>query len=64
MISPSILATSCKPSSKWFCPPQFCVGDDFEGPFAPEGYKVTPKTDELFVHAAQLLDKTCEGLLS
>ena len=40
------------------------VGDDFEGPFAPEDYEVTPETDELFVHASQLLDKSCEGLLS
>ena len=33
-----------KPPPKWLCPPQFCLGlgDDFEGPFAPEGYEVTP----------------------
>ena len=23
-----------------------CIGDDFEGQFAPEGYEVTPETDE------------------
>ena len=30
------------------------VGNDFEG---PEGCKVTPETEELFVHASQLLDE-------
>ena len=40
------------------------VGDDFEGPFAPECFKVTPETDELFVHTFQSLDKSCEGFLS
>ena len=29
--------------------------------FAPEGYEVTPETDELFVHA---LDKSCKGLFA
>ena len=37
------------------------VGDDFEGQFAPEGYEVTPETDELFVHVSQILDNSCKG---
>ena len=44
------------------------IGDDYkgpyEGPFAPERFKLIPETDELFVHVSQLLDKSCKGLLS
>jgi len=36
------------------CLPQFClgVGDDFKGPFAPEGFEIIPESDKVFVHVS------------
>ena len=63
VISPSILATLRQPPPEWLCPPQFRlgVGDDFEGPFAPEDFEITPESDKVFVRASQLADESVEG---
>ena len=55
VISPSIWATLRQPPPEWLCPPQFRlgVGDDFEGPFAPEDFEITPESDKILYLASQ-----------